>query len=525
MIYSGLVTLAGGLTVIPDDARKWDLSQDGKTYTFHLLPNLKFSDGTPLRASDFAYSINRALDPNLNAAAAYYLCALAGAAAFNPSACGNGGSSTVKTLIGSSILAPDDQTLELKLAQPAAYFLEALTYPSSYPVEQSLVQKYPNGSWTLHLDTGGCSGPFKVESYSVTVGKYKAVSYVPNPFWESAHNQQLTIQRVVRPFVLVQDDEYNAYRSGSFDYTDVPGQDYAYARGQVDFHEVASLSLQYFGLNFRLPPFDNQAVRQAFDLALNKQYLVDRVLDGGGIPTNHIVPQGMPGFNPSLTNPPPDQSQSLTGNQADALSLLKQAQQACHGPDALGSDGKPSDPDWCPYIDTAHYASSLKPIIFYAPNNKLTRVALAQAAVEQWSSDFGLSNIQEQTIPGSFITFYNNVQAGDYDAFALGWSADYPDPQDWLSLQFASNAQNNNSKVNDPSLDALMAKADANPDTVTRMQQYNQAEQQAIDLVPWIPYEQEKVIWRVRPWVHGFGLNGVQSFPDLDWPQVFIAQH
>jgi peptide/nickel transport system substrate-binding protein/oligopeptide transport system substrate-binding protein len=539
MIYSGLVTLGSDLTVQNDLAKKIDVSDAGKTYTFHLLPGLKFSDGQPLTAGDFAWSMDRALDPHLcdgadangntirygnspygdncNYSGQTYLNHILGA---NDRVNGNGGGDQSVVAAGDNpakgLSVIDDQTLVIRLDAPVAYFLESLTYPTSFPLEKALVQKYPNGDWVNHLNDGGLSGPFKISSY----GDGKTVTYVPNPYWEAAHGKRLTIAKVVRPYAPSIDQEYTDYRSGKFDYTDVPGRDYEFARGQEDFHEVAGLKIQYFGFNFQTPPFDNQNVRQAFDLALNRQLMVNDLLKGGGIPTNHIVPQNMPGFFAGLTNPAPDNTQSLTGNQDAAVSLLKIAQGQCKGPPKPFQ--RATDPDWCPFIDAAHYGN-LQEIDVWAGLNNQTRVDLTTAAVQQWSKWLGL-NVQLKTAK-SFGALLPHIKAGAYGAWAIGWAADYADPQDFISLQFASDSDANYSHVNDPNLDALMKQADQEQSPEKRMEEYHQAEQQLVSLVPWIPYEQEKITWRLQTWVHGFSLNSFSTVSDLQWPSVFVTNH
>jgi peptide/nickel transport system substrate-binding protein/oligopeptide transport system substrate-binding protein len=554
MIYTGLVTLGTDLSIQLDAARSIEVDATGTVYTFHLRSNLRFSDGTPLRAADFAYAIDRALDPHLcdgvdangkplvygnspyGANCTYvgttYLIAILGA---KERAAGSGGSD--HSVVGhgddttKGVDVVDDQTLVIRLVHPAAYFLEALTYSSSFPLEQSLVDKYKNGQWVFHLDEGGCSGPFKIGSYGngKTPADGTSIVYVPNSYWEAAHGQKLTLTKVVRPFMPDADTEYQAYRGGQNDYTDVPGADYAFARGQDDFHEVGELNIQYFGLNAQVPPFDSLDVRRAFSLALNKQLLVDRIVNGAGTPTNHIVPQGMPGFDPGLLTPPPDRTQSVTGNQAAAVQLLGQAQQNCHGNTPAGvtpvrvvAPDLPADPDYCPYIDAKDYPA-LKEVDIYTGGGNTTRVQIAQAAVQQWSTALGM-NVQTKHLT-LFGDFLSGELSGQFGMWAIGWLADYPDPQDWLSLQFATGALYNSEHVADPTLDSLLAKADTEQNPAMRLQEYNQAEQMVSDLVPWIPYEQEKVIWRQRAWVHGFGLNAISAFPDIAWPQVYITSH
>ena len=509
LIYSGLVTIDANLRVAKDLAKSIDIDATGKTYTFHLLSNMTFSDGKPIKAQDFAYSIDRALDPSRNGVGLTYLGHILGAsdryAGKIPTIIANGNNANA----GLNVV--DDQTLVIHLDQPVGFFLEALTYPTAYVVEKSLIDQYPGGKWVQHLDQGGCSGPFKVKSY----GGGKQLSFVPNPGWGAATHRTITLAQIDRPYVDSVDNEYKNYRTGQYDYTDVPDRDYAYARGQDDYREVGELAINYFAFNFTKAPFDSLEVRQEFDLALNKQLLVDRIVNGGGIPTNHIVPQGMPGYNPKLTTPPADGTQSLTGNQDAALQLLAKAKGNCKG-DTF------TDPDYCPFIS----GSSLQPIVIVANSSNATRVDLTKAAADAWSSVLGL-NVQEQT-----VTFKDIITAilgpatdNPYQGWALGWLADYPDPQDWLTLQFASTAPYDSSGVNDANLDSLLAKADVEQDPNKRMQLYNQAEQQVVNLVGWLPYMQAKAKWRQRSWVHGFGLNPQGSIPDIAWPNVYITAH
>ncbi len=548
MIYSGLVTLSPDLNVVDDSAKSIDVDPTGTKYTIHLLSGLRFSDGQPLTASDFAYAINRALDPHLcdatdangnvitaygnspygpycNYVGATYLNHILGA---NDRINGNGGGDHSVVAQGDNpskgVSVLDPQTLVIRLDAPVGFFLEALTYPTSYPLEKSLVDKYPKGQWVYHLDQGGCSGPFKIKSYT----DKKQIVFVPNPYWpvdgragKTAQQLKLTISEVDRPFIASQNTAYDNYRAGQYDFVEVPGTDYAYARGQDDFHEVGALQIDYFAFNRLTPPFDNVYVRQAFALALNKQLLVDRIYNGGAIPTNHIVPQGMPGYDPNLVTPTPDKTQSLTGNQTAAQGLIKQAASGCTG-------NQQTDHDYCPYIDGAHY-SALKEIDVYTNSSNPTRVALVTAATQEWASVLVL-NVQEKSV--SIANVIANTQpskgASGYGAWAIGWLADYPDPQDFLSLQFRSNAGYNGTHVNDPDLDQLFDKADALNDPTKiqqRMDLYHQAEQKLVDTVAWLPYLQKKATWRQRFWVHGFGLNPVYIFPDIGWPNVYITAH
>jgi oligopeptide transport system substrate-binding protein len=509
------------------------VDQTGTQYTFHLRANMRFSDGQPITAKDFAYSIDRALDPRLcdkfdsdtygphaadscdSTLGFNYIGNIAGAAA-KQSATGN----TVPTIIsngndpskGLNIIDP--LTLVIRLDAPVSFFLEALTYPTALVLEQSFVDnpQWAGGKWVDHLDQGGCSGPFKVQSY----GSGVQMTMVPNSAWEDAWGQHIQLKQVVRPVVSDGGDAYNNYRAGKYDYVRVPGNTYVTARAQGDFHEVPTLITRFFGMNWTKAPFNNLQVRQAFALALNKQLLVDRLENGAATPTNHFVPRGMPGYNLSLKNPPPDGTQSLTGNQAAAATLLKKAQDSCPA-SGVFTDKRY---DYCRYI----VGNTPLEIDFYARKDQPTTAELMHTATLQWSAALGL-NVKDVLVDRA--TLFANLRAkpNPLQGWSFGWVADYPDPQDFLSFFFRTGATYNYTGISDPSLDKLLDDADKELNFDKRMGMYNQAEQFVLDNVGIMPLQQEKFIWRQRAWVSGFSLNSLGLMVDTNWPNVVILAH
>ena len=544
MIFTSLVTLDKDLKVAPDAATSWDVAQSGVEYTFHLRPNMKFSDGQPLTAKDFAYSIDRALDPRL--------CPVYDAQTYGPQgpqgegiagSCDNIAATYLTAILGAtdklgtkgdnipSLISQGDDpkkglnvidplTLKIRLNAPVSYFLQALTSPTSFALEPSFVEnpQWAGGKWVDHLDQGGCSGPFKVQSY----GDGTQMTLVPNPAWQDAWDKHIQIQQVQRPVIYDQDQAYSDYRAGKYDYVVVPSTSYNTARGQGDFHEVPTLSTVFASLNWAKAPFDNLQVRQAFALSLNKQILVDRIEQGAGAPSNHFVPRGMPGYDVNLKNPPPDGTQSLTGNQTAATNLLKKAQDSCP------ASGNFFDKRYayCRYIVSVD-GKPLQDITFYYRQGKVAQAALAIGAADQWKNSLGLS-VKAVGLDDS-IFFGQNVAlpaAEDpMQGWFLGWIADYPDPQDWLSLFFRTDAGYNWTGVSDPEIDQLLDGADKELNFDKRMGMYNQVEQWAVDNGGMIPISQEKYSWRQRPWVSGFVLTPLQSMIDVNWPNVVILTH
>jgi oligopeptide transport system substrate-binding protein len=503
LVFPAMVTLNAQLQVEPWAAAKMpDVSTDGLTYTFHLRSGLQFSDGEPIDANAFAYSINRALDPCTASPVAYYLFEIKDATTFNGETCNKDGSKSaakgqsgaaIQTLISDSIVVQDAQTLQITLQQPAAYFLEAMTYPTSYAVPQNLIKQWGT-KWTDHLvDNGGFGG----NEFKLTVWDHQGtIKLVRNDkFWGTAPKLReidFTIYKSV-------ETEYNAYLSGQNDFGLPPSTQYTAAKTKPGFHEVGQLWTDYYAMNWKMPPFDDLRMRQAFAVALDKQSLANNVLHGTVQATNHIVPQGMPGYNPNLKGP--DGTQSLTGNPA----LAGQLEQAYVNDKCGGQVSK------CPPV-TLTITSGSQDI-----QNE------AEAALQMWQSAMPGYPIKITTT--DFNTLLNNLAARTVQFWAIAWIADYPDPQDWLSLQFGTNAQYNDGNVLVPDANVLMDKADKESDQNQRMKDYEAAEQMLVTQVAWLPLDQPKSYYLQRAWVKNYMIDSQALTPLDNWLQVYIAKH
>ncbi|MBA2677805.1 MAG: peptide ABC transporter substrate-binding protein, partial [Ktedonobacteraceae bacterium] len=287
LIFPGLVRLASDNSVVLDLASGYQRSQDGMSYTFTLHPNLTFSDGTSLTATDVAYSINRTLTPATASPTASFLSAIKD---FLPILTGK-----IPTLIGDSLIVNNQESITIVLSAPAPYFLQELAGLNTHVVNKALIAKYGK-SWTEHLSEGAGAGIFKVASYSHSQG----MVLVPNPDYSGAKArlQKLEFLPSSDPATV-----YKEYLASQLDYAQIPLADLAGAKSRKDYHHAAVLNIDFLAFNFLAKPFDNVHIRQAFALAIDKDVLARNVLHGAYTPTNHLLPQGMPGYNHSLTGP------------------------------------------------------------------------------------------------------------------------------------------------------------------------------------------------------------------------------
>ncbi|QBD78553.1 peptide ABC transporter substrate-binding protein [Ktedonosporobacter rubrisoli] len=497
-IFTGLVALDDKLNVQPQMAKSWDRASDGLSYTFHLKPNLKFSDGTPMTAHDVAYSIDRTLQPAMKSPTGpYYLQYIKDADKLN--------SGKIKTIIGDSLVVPDDNTITIKLNKPVAFFLDALSYTTGLVVEKSLLQKYGEytGKWIDHLTEGGASGPFKVKSYDHT----KQMVIVPNENYYGAKPQ---LKEIIMPFYKEKDTTRKDYLIDRLDNASIPLVNLQQDKSRPDYHQTPILAINYYAMNYNQKPFDNIKIRQAFALAINKDLIVQNIWKGSYIATNHIVPQGQPGYNPDLTGPAG--VKGTAGDPAQAKQLLEQG---------LKEDGYNSVKD-------------LPPITLTYSSGGVQAARDEAAALQQmWQQVLGIS---VKTDDIDFNKLINDETSGANNPLQFysgpAWIADYPDPQDWTTLQFdAGVAQNGMNFGQNKGPDAAaqqalqkrLEQADVMQDPTARMAEYNKIEQELVNEVAWIPVEQQIYTVLRKPCVQNVIDNASQNTPPEDWGKIYIS--
>ena len=508
MIYTGLVQLNDNLQIQPELAESWELGSDGVTWTFHLKPNLKFSDGTSLTSADVAYSINRALQPETKSKVApIYLGLIQDSDRLL--------AGQISTLIGDSLQAPDQHTLVIITKKKAAYFLSMLTSPCSYVVEQSLINKY-SSQFTDHLNEGGGAGPFKVAQYTHRAG----IDFIPNLNYYNQHPQ---LQKVTFTLYHSADQAYQDYQNNKLDMTPVPPSLFASNQKNQQFHQVPLLWINYYSMNYLIPPFDNIHIRQAFALAIDKQAIVNDVWKGTVKATNHIVPQELQSSNPNLTGP--DDTKSLSGDPKKAQDLLNQG---------LHEKG------W-------HSVSEIPQITLTYVSGVTTFDQEVSALVARWQQvlkvKVAVNTVDEGTLLDKVIAATNDPNGLQMWGMAwVGQYPEYPDPHDWLTQQFGQGSPFNNANYGqNTSQDAAqqqlvqqeMDAADANIDPGkniqaeqigTRIQSYQQAEQQIVNDVGWLPIEQATATFLRTASIVGIKDNAEGIIPPNDWANIYRVQ-
>jgi oligopeptide transport system substrate-binding protein len=448
-LMRGLTRLGPDLRPVPALAERWDVSPDGGTYTFHLRRDVSWTDGVPLRAEQFVYSWRRLLDPATAAEYAYFLFPVRGARAFNA------GVQTDPSRVG--VRALDPHTLEVELEAPLVYFPSITTFMVTFPGREDLVEQYGD-SWT---EPGAIQtlGPFRLQEWQ---HEYRIV-LAANPGFYGAPP---LLERVVGYMVAAESTALVLFEQGLLDIVRLPPLEIRRYADRPEYRSRAALRGYYYGFNVREPPFDDARVRRAFSQAIDRSAF-PKLLKGGEIPATCWIPPGMPHHNGTL---------GLGFDPAAARRLLAEA----------GVD-----------------PSELGPIrVVY--NTLETHKLVGELIQEQWKTHLGVEVELENR---EWKVFLKELRLATPPVYRLGWGADYPDPDNFMSLFTGASANNNTGWANDR-YDALVEEA-ARERLPERRQSLYDAAQRILceEEVPIAPLFVQSINLAVSPRVHGFEPN------------------
>jgi oligopeptide transport system substrate-binding protein len=449
-IFGGLVSLDRDLKIVPDIAREWTVSDDGKTYTFKLRDDVLFQgSGRKVTAADFKYSIERAADPATNSPVAdTYLGDIVGVEDMI--------TGKAKEVTGVKVV--DDSTLQIAITEPLPYFLAKLTYPTAFVVDKEQVAKDPK-NWSRKPNG---TGPFVLQEWKVG----ERIVLVPNDRYYG--NPKPKLSKVT--YVLAGGSVLTQYEGGELDIATVGVNDIERIRDRSDslnreFVEKSDLSIYYIAFNTAMPPFDDPKVRQAFALALDKDRVAKVIAKDLLTPATTILPPGMPGYS---------KDQKGLGFDAQRAKQL---------------------------LAESKYGTRLPRVVMTLPGTGTNLDPFTEALLEMWKQTLGIEVEVEQV---ESATFVQDVTQHKYQMWEFGWSADYPDPQNFTEIHFFSKSQQNDTQYNNPQVDRLLLRARTEKDSETRYKTYREAEALILQDAPWIPLFHSTSAVLVKPYVKGW---------------------
>jgi oligopeptide transport system substrate-binding protein len=403
----------------PALATSWETSKDGLTWTFHLR-DAQWSDGHPVTADDFVYGMQRVVDPKLASQYASLLYVVVNAEAIN------GGKAPLDSL---GVKALDPHTVQIKLVHPAPYLLQIAKHTVMMPAPRWVVEK-THGRWA---EPGNfvSTGPFVLTEWKL--GDH--ITAVKNPrFYDAASvcldevkyfpiEDKISAERRVRAGEIDLNGQ-NGILTSRIPYLRRPDQIPAYV------HTNSSLSTEYLQFNIQgVPAFRDVRVRQALTMAIDRDFIADKLLLGGFKPANTFVPPGTADY--TTVEPPYWASWPLARRQAEARRLLKEAG---YGP------GRP-----------------LKVTLDERGTAELFWPTSIQADWRTIGVDAALTKEETQVA-------YADFQAGNFNIASAGWVADYNDPMTFLDLLRTGGGLQNYGHYSNPEYDRLIDQANAEPD-------------------------------------------------------------
>jgi len=450
LIFQTLLDYDANGDLVPEAARQWTISEDGRLYTFRLRPDLRFTNGRRVEASDFAYAIERVLDPTTRSPGAEFYRGLVGADSCERSGCRVAG-----------LRVPDPLTLELELRDLDPLFAHKLAMPFAAALPRESVAEWKEDFGRHPVG----SGPFLLEEWKPG----QLLRLRRNPDFDPARRARLAgIERRVG----VSDElAWFQYEAGALDVSEIPPAEFPRVIAEPQYasrlRRVVTLRTQYLGMNCRRAPFDDRRVRHAINHAIDRHKLL-RLINHRGVVAHGILPPGMNGHDPSRSG--------FEFDPARARRLLQEA----------GFDSR-------------------LPSTLWVRLDALT-LRLAQS-IQQDLAEVGVPIAIKPLAWGPFL---EAVKSPDQvSLYLLGWEADFPDPSNFLETLFHSKyiGTNNNSNYVDPEVDALLDEAARSTDPAIRLQRLHEAENRILEDAPWAPLYHPMTYQIVSPRVRDYQLH------------------
>ena len=450
-LYEGLTTESETGEAIPGVASSWTVSDSGRTYTFYLRPQARWSNGEPVRASDFINAWRRNVDPKFASPNADNFRIIQGAAAIIS------GRSMPDSL---GVFAPTDNVLVVHLAVPTAYLPQFLTHAAAFPIySEESARSHDSENW-------------------VSNGAYTLASWQPGTaiqlkknlrYWDASHVQ---VDRVEYQFASDAAAQYARYRAGQLDLTDnVPANAIMWFRQahSTELLITPFLGTAYYGLNLTMKPLAGDLkLRQALTLSIDRQRLVS-TLGFGQTPAYSFLPPGTWNYH----------------QQAPEWASLSQEERAATARRL--------------YLEAGYTrASPLHLRLLYNSNPIIQQTAIVVAAM--WKEVLGVeTELREEEYR---VFLQSRHDKNRWEILRLGWTADFNDASNFLNI-FRSNSTNNDEGYMNPKVDALLDQAAVTSEPTERRGRLEAVERLILADYPIVPLYYFVSKRLIKPYVKG----------------------
>lgn len=466
-LFEGLTARNAAGLAEPAAAERWEISPDGKTYTFFLRPGLQWSNGDSLTAQDFEASWRRTLNPETRSRYAEILFFIRNAEEFNS------GKLTDFSQVG--IKALDEIRFRVELKNPTAFFPDLVSFVTYLPTHQPSVEKF--GKDWVKPGKIVCNGAYTLVGWQIN----DRIELAKNPrYWRA---DTVALNRIDALSIAKASTAFNLYERGQADLILdkglIPAAILQELRARLDFHANPFLANYFYRFNVTKKPFNDVRVRRAFSLAIDKKRIVEKITRAGEPVAGSFTPPGIPGYEPPL---------GLNYNPGLARSLLAEA-------------GYPGGKGF-PRID-----------ILY--NKTEQNESIATEIQAMWREQLGVDvNLRNQ----EWKTYLQSLDDLSYDVARSSWVGDYNDPNTFLDC-FVTGRGNNRTGWSNAHYDSLLTQANQQTDSAKRFALMRQAEQILVEQeMPIVPiYFNVGIVFYHPEQLEGFLPNVVDEHPLREW--------
>lgn len=441
-------------------AEDWEISEDQKTYTFNIREDAQWSNGDPVTAEDFAYAWKWALDPANESVYAYQLYYIEGAEAANT---GDGSLDDV------GVKAVDEKTLEVTLANPTPYFLELTAFYTYLPINSNIAKE--NKDWATDAgENYTTNGPFHLAEWAhsdqITLEK-------SDTYWDK---DTVKLDKIEMYMINDPNTELSMFDNGELNWAGSPTgtlpTDAIPAlkdSGRLTTQPIAGIYNYKFNTN--VEPLDNVNIRKALAYGIDRQSLIDNILQAEQLPAMAIVPPTM--F-------PESEKGYFADNDVEAAKEF-----LAKGLEEMGL----SDVSELPELKLSY-------------NTNEGHQKIAQAVQDMWVENLGVKVTLDNS---EWNVFLDTVKSEDYQIARMGWLGDFNDAMNFLEMYRDADGGNNNTGWEDPEYQKLLDQSQTETDPEKRQQMLKDAEAILMDAMPVAP-----IYFYTNSWVKDDNLKDVQ---------------
>ena len=465
-VMENLTRSVGQGKVAPGIAERWDISADGKVWTFHLR-DAKWQDGKPVTAGDFKYGWLRALDPKTPRDYAYFLYDILNAEEYN------NGKATADQV---GVKVVDDKTLEVTLKQPVTYFDFLVTFVTYAPARKDIIEKFGD-KYNREAENFIVDGPFKIEKWE----HESEMVFVKNPTYWNA--KEVKLEKVTGLMIADDSTEFNMYEAGAIDHTLqlTAEQKASLKRGTAKTY--AEGHVRYFSYNNTDPVLKNANIRKALTYAIDRKNFIDNVAKQPWKPAMAFVqPDIIPDFDGSQFR---DKVPTFFKDNdiETAKTLLEKGMKELN-------------------------ITKIPTLKLLCNDNSATQM-YAQAFQEMFKKNLSV-NIEIEPVPSSVRI--ERQHKHDFQISLAGWGPDYPDPMTDLDL-FVTGSGNNDCQYSNPAYDALIKAAKAEVDKQKKFEMMHNAEAMIMADMPIGPIYYEYRDYAVSDYLKNFQRDCFNDMP------------